>query len=83
MSSRGIRRIRLHDRRHTTATLSLEAGARLEAVTQALGRSRTDTTKTIYAPYVQVLADEMTSVMTKYLNPNIDIFQEERSKSNV
>jgi hypothetical protein len=63
--------------------LSLEAGARLEAVTQALGHSRTDTTKTIYAPYVQVLADEMTSVMAEYLIPNIDIFQKEGSKSNV
>ena len=83
LSSRGIRRIRVHDMRHTTATLSLEAGARLEAVTQALGHSRTDTTKTIYAPYVQVLADEMTSVMAEYLIPNIDIFQKEGSKSNV
>lgn len=58
--AQGLRRIRLHDLRHTAAVLGLEAGVRLEAVTQALGHSRTDVTKGIYAPYVQVLADEFT-----------------------
>jgi integrase len=54
--------------RHTSAVLGLEAGVRLEGVSQALGHSRVDVTKSIYAPYVQVLADEFTTAVDDYLN---------------
>jgi integrase len=63
-----LRRIRIHDLRHTSAVLGLEAGVRLEAVSQALGHTRVDVTKSIYAPYVQVLADEFTTALDDSLN---------------
>jgi integrase len=58
-----IRVIRVHDMRHTAATDGLGNGARLEAVSQALGHSRIETTKSVYAPYVQPLIDEFTTMM--------------------
>ena len=54
----GVRRIRFHDLRHTAAVLSVGAGARLEAVSQSLGHSRVDTTKSIYARTVKELSNE-------------------------
>jgi len=63
-----LRHIRIHDLRHTSAVLGLEAGVRLEAVSQALGHTRVDVTKSIYAPYVQVLADEFTTALDDSLN---------------
>jgi integrase len=59
--SQSVRRIRIHDIRHTSAMIGLESGVRIEAVSQALGHTRIDVTKSIYAPYVQALADEFTS----------------------
>jgi integrase len=53
-----IRRIRFHDMRHTSAVLALTADVRIESVSQALGHSRIDTTKSIYAPFVPKLAEE-------------------------
>jgi integrase len=41
-----LRRIRLHDLRHTAATLMLEAGVPLKAVAERLGHSSTRTTTT-------------------------------------
>lgn len=64
----GLRHIRIHDLRHTSAVIGLEAGIRLEAVSQALGHSRIEVTKSIYAPYVQVLVDEFTEGVDDYLN---------------
>ena len=67
LAKQGIRRIRIHDLRHTAATLGVEAGIRLEAVSQALGHSRIDITKSIYAPYVQSLSNEFTTGLGQYL----------------
>ena len=53
-----LRKIRFHDMRHTSAVLALTADVRIESVSQALGHSRIDTTKSIYAPYVPKLAEE-------------------------
>lgn len=64
----GLRRIRIHDLRHTAATLGLESGVRIESVSQALGHSRIDVTKSIYAPYVQKLSNEFTYGLSQYLN---------------
>jgi integrase len=61
LRSQSVRRIRIHDIRHTSAMIGLESGVRIEAVSQALGHTRIDVTKSIYAPYVQALADEFTS----------------------
>jgi integrase len=66
---RDIRIIRIHDMRHTAAVLSLEAGVRLEAVSQALGHSRIDITKSVYAPYVQPLITEFAVGLSEYVAP--------------
>jgi integrase len=55
--------------RHTAAVLSLEAGVRLEAVSQALGHSRIDITKSVYAPYVQPLITEFAVGLSDYVAP--------------
>ena len=54
----GVRKVRFHDLRHTAATLSVAAGTRLEAVSQSLGHTRVDTTKSIYAKKVSALSEE-------------------------
>lgn len=69
LSEHQIRIIRIHDMRHTAAVLSLEAGVRLEAVSQALGHSRIDITKSVYAPYVQPLITEFAVGISEYVAP--------------
>jgi integrase len=51
-SKNNLRQIRLHDLRHTSAVIALEAGIPLEAVSEGLGHSGLDITKRIYAPKV-------------------------------
>ena len=63
-----IRPIRFHDARHTAVTLALEAGVRIEVVSQMVGHSRIDTTKSIYAPVVQAMNPEYTEKMDDYLS---------------
>jgi len=55
-----IRRIRIHDLRHTAAVIGLISGAALEEVSQGLGHSGIDITKRIYAPVVPILAARFT-----------------------
>lgn len=64
----GLRYIRIHDIRHTTAVLALEAGASLEWISQAFGHTGTEITKMVYAPYVQVLNDKFVDVLEGYLS---------------
>uniref|UniRef100_A0AAU2K2Y6 Tyrosine-type recombinase/integrase n=1 Tax=Streptomyces sp. NBC_00049 TaxID=2903617 RepID=A0AAU2K2Y6_9ACTN len=45
----GIRRIRFHDLRHSTATLLLEQGVELVAIKELLGRAHIGVTATVYA----------------------------------
>lgn len=45
----GVRRIRLHDTRHTAASLMLAAGTPVKLVSEMLGHSDARTTLTIYA----------------------------------
>ena len=63
----GIRYIRVHDIRHSTAVLALEAGASLEWISQAFGHTGIEITKTVYAPYVQALNDRFTESLAQYL----------------
>jgi integrase len=44
----GLPRIRLHDGRHTAATLAFEAGTEIKAVSQQLGHSGTGITQDLY-----------------------------------
>lgn len=55
-SDNGLRYIRIHDLRHTMAQLALAKGIRIEGVSETLGHTRIDTTKTIYAANVMQLA---------------------------
>jgi len=48
----GIRVIRLHDLRHSAATIALEAGEPIDEVSQALGHTDVRMTKSIYASKV-------------------------------
>lgn len=64
----GIRYIRLHDIRHTVAFLSLNnAETPIEQTSQALGHTRIDTTKQIYAGYVPKYNDKFIADLSKYL----------------
>jgi integrase len=55
----GIRYIRFHDLRHTVATLALgEGNLPIEKASQALGHTRIDTTKQIYASHVPRYNDD-------------------------
>ena len=63
----GCRHIRYHDMRHTTAVLSLEAGARLEEVSQLLGHSSISITKDIYASHVPALSNRAIARMEEFL----------------
>jgi len=45
----GVRRVRLHDLRHSYASLLLESGVDLKTVSMALGHSSVATTANIYA----------------------------------
>jgi len=56
LAAAGLRQIRIHDLRHTMAQLALSGGVRIEAVSETLGHTRIDTTKTIYASRVSQLA---------------------------
>jgi integrase len=69
LKTQGLRHIRVHDMRHTAAVLGLTAGVRLEAVSQGLGHSRIDITKSIYAPHVQQLNDEFTRGLSDLVMP--------------
>nr|WP_308403953.1 tyrosine-type recombinase/integrase [Streptomyces sudanensis] len=44
----GLRRIRFHDLRHSTATLLLEQGVELVVIKELLGRAHIGVTATIY-----------------------------------
>lgn len=70
LAKHGIRHIRIHDIRHTSIILALGEGTPIEAVSQGAGHSRLDTTKSIYAPYVQSLADRYSDDLSRTLNPN-------------
>lgn len=56
MEASGVRRIRVHDTRHTYATLALANGAPLKAVSQALGHADVAMTLRVYA---HVLPDQL------------------------
>jgi integrase len=54
----GLPRIRLHDCRHTAATLMLAAGAPVKVVSEVLGHASVTTTLSIYAHVLPGMAEE-------------------------
>lgn len=65
----GLRDIRFHDLRHTAGTLGLEAGVRIEALSQDLGHSNISFTKRTYAPHVKALSRERSEAIQAHLRP--------------
>jgi len=69
LKKQGLRHIRIHDLRHTFATLALENGVQLAAITQTLGHSGIEITKNIYARCVPALEIEATTAIAHLLDP--------------
>ena len=67
LSTCGIRYIRLHDIRHSVATLSLNLGVPIEQVSQVLGHTRIETTKNIYAQHVPRFTQNFAQVLSASL----------------
>ena len=67
-SKNNFRQIRLHDLRHTSAVIALEAGIPLEAVSEGLGHSGVDITKRIYAPKVAGLGIRFASQLDAFIS---------------
>lgn len=67
LSGHGIRYIRLHDIRHSVATLSLNLGVPIEQVSQVLGHTRIETTKNIYAQHVPRFTENFAQVLSASL----------------
>ncbi len=57
LASNGIRHIRIHDLRHTYATVGLNSGQRLEHIAQQLGHDSIRTTRDTYGKAAQQLAE--------------------------
>ena len=53
VSLQGLREIRIHDYRHTAATIAIDNGVEAVRVQDGLGHSRLETTKNIYASRVK------------------------------
>lgn len=67
LKASGVRRIRIHDLRHTVAHLALEAGVLLEEISQGFGHTGVEITKRTYAPAVQVLSDRFAKKVSTIL----------------
>jgi integrase len=68
-----IRRIRIHDMRHTYGTLAIESGSPLEAVSQSMGHADIGITKKIYAPDVRGLNEKALRGLDAYLDPGLAV----------
>ena len=67
LSANTFRYIRLHDIRHSVATLSLGLGIPIEQVSQVLGHTRIETTKSIYAQHVPKFTENFALVLSASL----------------
>jgi integrase len=63
----GVPVIRIHDIRHTYATLTLESGANLLAVSRQLGHSKPSITSDIYAHVTARMQDQVTAAIDAIL----------------
>ena len=62
--------IRFHDNRHSVATMALNEGVPMEQVSEVLGHSRIETTKGIYAPFVQRSSENFALIVGSALPQN-------------
>lgn len=70
MKSNGVRRIRIHDTRHTAAVCALEADVAIEKVTYGLGHGSTEVTKRVYAARVPALSQAFSVGLSEILSHN-------------
>ena len=66
MEKHGLPRIRLHDLRHTAATLLIEAGVDLKTVQERLGHSKYTTTADIYAHVTEKMKKRTADYLEKF-----------------
>lgn len=62
----GLKRIRLHDLRHSSATLLIEAGASLKAIQKRLGHAKHQTTADIYAHVTKKVSRDTAEKFDKF-----------------
>lgn len=67
LKSAGVRDVRLHDGRHTAATLLLSAGVHPRVVMELLGHSQMRTTTDVYSHVLPALAREAADQMGRTL----------------
>jgi hypothetical protein len=73
LKQNNIRRIRIHDIRHTFGTLALEGKVPLEAVSQVMGHSDIGITKKIYAPDVRGLNELAIESVEAFIAPEVSL----------
>lgn len=78
LARHGLRPIRIHDLRHSAAVLMLEAGVRLEEVSQTLGHASIEITKDTYAKYVPALISRAVHALDTYVNDSDEVVEPER-----
>lgn len=61
-----LRKIRLHDLRHSSATLLIEAGAHLKAIQQRLGHKQFQTTADIYAHVTKKVSRDLAEKLNAF-----------------
>ncbi|GIP16690.1 hypothetical protein J40TS1_23320 [Paenibacillus montaniterrae] len=61
-----LKRIRLHDLRHSSATLLIEAGASMKAIQKRLGHSKYQTTANIYAHVTKKVSRDTAEKFDKF-----------------
>ena len=68
-----LRKIRIHDMRHTFGTLSLENNTPIEKVSQMMGHSDIGITKKIYAPDVRGFNESVAKAFEDYVMPKLQV----------
>lgn len=68
LKKHGLRKIRLHDLRHTFASVMYAAGVDLKAISEMIGHSDISTTSRIYTHLFDITHKEKLSVMSKILS---------------
>jgi integrase len=68
----GLLRIRLHDTRHTAASLLLSSGVPTKVVSELLGHSSPTVTLTVYAHTLPSMAEEAGEALSKALLGNTE-----------
>jgi integrase len=63
----GLPRMRLHDGRHSSATMAMEAGIRIERVSARLGHSTTKITQDVYTHVRREVADDDAEILAAML----------------